>query len=66
MKQVKKINDRYFSPVHKTWRKIGDSLLIVSTSIAGYAVLAEIKWLAMAGLITGVLGKIITNFVKED
>ena len=56
----------YFEPTPKNMRKIGDSLLIISTSITAYAGLAGKMWLVVVSAITGTLGKLITNFFSES
>jgi hypothetical protein len=63
---MKKIWNRYWKPSSIKWRKVGDALLIVSTSITTYGIIG--KWatyIPVISLITGILGKIITNFTKE-
>jgi hypothetical protein len=58
--------ENYYKPTPKKWRKIGDSLLAVSSFIAGYGILGNLQWLAIAGLITGVVGKFLTNMFSEE
>lgn len=55
----------YMKPTPKKWRKVGDSLLAVSSFIAGYGIMGNVQWLALTGLITGVAGKFLTNFFSE-
>lgn len=64
-----KINDpikTYYSHTPVLWRKIGDSLLIVSTSITAYGITTHQDEIALIALFTGTLGKVITNFFRED
>lgn len=61
-----KMKKNYYSPTPKKWRKLGDALLAVSTTITGFAMYENIHWLAMTSLITGVLGKFLTNFFTND
>jgi hypothetical protein len=61
-----KILERYNSPTPPKWRKIGDLLLIVSTTITSYSVVHEIKEVAIIAAILGCIGKIITNFVSDE
>lgn len=61
-----RMKKNYYSPTPKKWRKLGDALLGVSTTITGFAIYEEIKWLAMTALITGVIGKFLTNLFSED
>ena len=55
----------YYKPTPVKWRKIGDALLIISTTISSFSMYENIHWLAMTSLITGVLGKLLTNFFTE-
>jgi len=56
----------YWKPTPKKWRQVGDSILLIGTTITSYAIFAENHYYALASLILTVLGKIITNFAKED
>ena len=60
LKQAKK------DPTPKKWRKLGDALLAVSTAITGFALYENVKWVALTALITGVIGKFLTNFFTEE
>jgi len=62
---VKRVHDRYYSPVPRKWRKVGDSLLVVSNFIMGISAftLPPIVTVLAGGI--GVVGKIITNFATE-
>lgn len=68
MARVKKTKTKrgYYSPTPVKWRKLGDALLVVSTTITGYAMYEDVKWVALTALITGVVGKFLTNFFTED
>ena len=61
-----KMKDNYYSPTPQRWRKLGDALLGVSTTITGFAIFEEAKWVAIAALLAGVIGKFLTNFFSED
>lgn len=61
-----KMKENYYSPTPKKWRKLGDALLGVSTTITGFAIYEDIKWVAIAALLTGVVGKFLTNFFSKD
>lgn len=63
---MKQLANNYFNPTPKKWRKIGDALLGVSTTITGYSLYAELKWVAMAALVLGVVGKFLTNFFTDE
>ena len=56
----------YTKPTPVKWRKLGDSLLGVSTTITGFAIANDTKWLAMSALVLGVAGKFLSNFFTED
>ncbi len=64
-KHITKMKKKYYSPTPKKWRKLGDALLAVSTAITGYAMYEDIKWVALTALITGVVGKFLTNFFTD-
>lgn len=58
--------NRYYRPTPVKWRKIGDALLAASATITTFAIAEQVEWLAYAALITGVVGKFLTNlFVKK-
>jgi hypothetical protein len=57
---------KYYKPTPKKLRKLGDALLGASTTITGYAIYEEMKWLALTALGLGVLGKFMTNFFSDD
>jgi hypothetical protein len=65
-KTITKMKQNYFSPTPIKWRKLGDALLGVSTTITGFAIYEEAKWVAIAALLLGVVGKFLTNFFGED
>jgi hypothetical protein len=56
----------YYKPTPVKWRKLGDALLAVSVTITGFAMYENIQWVALTALITGVIGKFLTNFFKDD
>lgn len=61
-----KMLKNYYKPTPKKWRKFGDALLGVSTIITTFAVYENIHWVAITALITGVVGKFLTNFFSKD
>lgn len=63
---IKNQVDRYFSPTPIFWRKIGDSLLGVSTFITGLAITSDYKEIAIVSLIIGSVGKFLTNFFRKE
>jgi hypothetical protein len=60
------MKQNYYSPTPKKWRKLGDALLGVSTTITGFAIYENEKWIALIALALGVIGKFLTNFFGED
>jgi len=65
-KPLLKMKKNYYSPTPAKWRKLGDALLGVSTTITGFAIYEEAKWVAIAALLSGVVGKFLTNLFSED
>ena len=61
-----KMLKNYYKPTPTKWRKLGDALLAVSVTITGFAMYENVQWVALTALITGVIGKFLTNFFKED
>jgi len=61
-----KMLKNYYKPTPVKWRKLGDALLAVSVTITGFAVYENVQWVALTALITGAIGKFLTNFFKED
>jgi hypothetical protein len=60
------LKEKYFSPTPAKWKKLGDALLGVSTTITTYAIVEDHKWVALVALGLGVVGKFLTNFFTED
>lgn len=56
----------YYQPTPTKWRKLGDALLGVSTTITTFAIMEEMKWIAITALILGVVGKFLSNFFTEE
>jgi hypothetical protein len=59
------LKKKYYSPTPAKWRRLGDALLGISTTITGFAIYEETKWIAMTALIIGVIGKFLSNFFTE-
>jgi hypothetical protein len=57
---------KYYAPTPAKWRKLGDALLGVSTTITGFAIYEETKWVAITALVIGVAGKFLSNFFTEE
>lgn len=56
----------YYAPTPKKWRKLGDALLGVSTTITTFAIYQEMKGIAITALVLGVIGKFLSNFFTEE
>jgi hypothetical protein len=56
----------FYKPTPVKVRKIGDTLLGISTFVAGYAITAGYKEIAIAGLVAGVIGKYLTSMFTDD
>jgi hypothetical protein len=66
-----KIFENYAKPTPALWRKIGDTILIASASLSGFTMGLPITehaqlWLVFSFNVIGVIGKIITNFFKDE
>lgn len=63
--------ENYKAPTPVKWRKIGDAILLISTSLSTMIMGLPVSehqqlWLIFGVNCTGVLGKVITNFFKEE
>lgn len=56
----------YYEPTPQLFRKIGDSLMAISSAVTGYAIVEDSKALALTFLIIGVVGKFLSNFFTES
>lgn len=56
----------YKKPTPPFWRKLGDALLSVGTTITTFAIYEEAKWVAITALLVTVSGKFLTNFFSKD
>ena len=63
---MKQLMNNYWAPTPKKWRKLGDALLGVSSTIPGFANASDNHFIAYTALICGVLGKLITNLFTEE
>lgn len=50
----------------KVLKRLGNSLLAVSTFVAAYAFYNEEKWVAIMGLISGIIGTLLCNMFTEE
>lgn len=62
---MKKLN-KYYAPTPTKWRKLGDALLGASTTITGFSIYNDMKEVAIAALLLGVIGKFLSNFFTEE
>lgn len=61
----------YYQPTPKKWRKIGDAILLISATLSTLMMgsplsdktIAITVWILS---VVGVVGKVITNFFKEE
>jgi hypothetical protein len=57
----------YDKPTPKKLRRLGDSLLAVSSFVAAYSLTGSLpQWVGLAALGVGVIGKFLTNFFSES
>jgi hypothetical protein len=62
-----KLKEKYFAPTPAKWRKLGDAILAVSTTITTYAIADDwSKWVSITAMLMGAVGKFLTNFFTED
>lgn len=73
MKKLKALWKNYKAPTPDKWRKIGDSLLIISIGLDGIVATLPIPekvkiWIMAIISVMGVAGKFLTNFYapKDD
>ena len=62
---MKQLMNNYWAPTPMEMRKLGDALLGASTTITGFSIATDHKYIAYTALICGVLGKVITNLFTE-
>lgn len=64
---MKSIIKSYYKPTPAKWRKLGDAFLAISTFLTGLEIHYDKHTVAIVVLVTGVVGKFLTNFfaVKE-
>lgn len=55
----------FYKPTPVFWRKIGDSLLAVSTFVVGFGMFTDNRTVALVALCVGVVGKFLTNFFTD-
>lgn len=57
----------YYKPTNPKWRKLGDSILILGTSLTATFAGMEVDkgWIIAAAILTA-LGKMVTNIFTDD
>lgn len=68
---MKPIKFYYSRPTQKKWRKIGDTILIGTTSVSAFMMSAPLSenaksWTIFVLNIIGVVGKVVSNMFKEE
>lgn len=74
---MKSILKNYYKPTPIKWRKIGDSILVIGTIISTTCLaeyekakeifgVGDLKCLMLTAIVCTALGKIVTNFAKEE
>ena len=63
---TEELKGKYYTPTPKKWRKLGDALLAVSTTITTYAIVEDMKWVALTAVLLGAVGKFLSNFFTDD
>lgn len=62
-----RILHNYSRPTPKKWRKLGDALLGMGTTLTAYSIADEWdKWISLTALLVTISGKFLTNFFAED
>jgi hypothetical protein len=64
------LSENYTAPTPVKWRKIGDTILLVSSSLSTMVMGLPISehaqlWTVFVVNIIGVIGKVLTNLTKE-
>ena len=63
---VAKLAESYYKPTPFKWRLVGDSILIVGSTITTVAGLLSLSpYVVAAGAICTAIGKILTNFTSK-
>lgn len=63
--KIKKAIKNYSKPTPIFWRKIGDALLAISLTAVPLE-LSGYRWLSISLLISGIIGKFLTNFFADE
>lgn len=60
-----KILNNYMKPTPKKWRRFGDSILAIGTSMTAYSAYMGYKELVIISAVCTMVGKFLTNFFVE-
>lgn len=63
--QINKATSNYYKPTPKKWRKIGDALLTIGTTVTGFSAFTMPPPVTAVAAFITLVGKLITNFVAE-
>ena len=63
---LKRLLRKNAMPTPPTWRKIGDSLMLIGGSLTAYMIERDDHTMAKIALVCTILGKVITNFASEE
>jgi len=61
-----KIFKNYNKPTPAFWRRLGDSLLAVTTMTTAFAIATDNTKIAITVLVIGAIGKFMTNFFSIE
>lgn len=56
----------YMKPTPSLMRRIGDGIIVASTTVSTYAIAEEMKYLALCSVLLGAMGKFFTNLFSEE
>jgi len=65
LKNIFEMLNNYYKPTPKKWRKLGDAVLAVGTTLTTYAAFMNMKELVIISAICTMIGKFLTNFFSE-
>ena len=63
---MKHLLKKYYEPTPAKWRKIGDSLFVISTAAAAAPIVTGSPVLGTIFFFAGLVGKFLTNLFSED
>lgn len=63
---IKRKFESYNKPTPAFWRRVGDTLLLISSSAMSYSALTKEPKIGITIALIGVMGKFLTNFFAKD